>query len=65
MNLYFRNVKTGKRFKVISMDNDKKEIVLQGEYSQFTEPYDKERFKANGYILEQGDDDAIQSGLRA
>ena len=53
--LYFRNIHTNKRFKVIKMDKDKNEIVLKGEYSEFVEPYDKERFKANGYVLEQGE----------
>lgn len=53
--LYFRNVHTNKRFKVVRMDKDKNEIVLKGEYSEFIEPYDKERFKANGYVLEQGE----------
>mgnify|MGYP001175251527 CR=1 FL=1 len=58
--LYFRNTKTNKRYQVIKMDKEKNEIVLKGEYSTFTEPYDKERFKANGYVLEQGDGDAQQ-----
>lgn len=58
--LYFRNVKTNKRYQVIKMDKEKNEIVLKGEYSTFTEPYDKERFKASGYVLEQGDGDAQQ-----
>ena len=53
--LYFRNVHTNKRFKVVRMDKDKNEIVLKGEYSEFVEPYDKERFKSNGYVLEQGE----------
>ncbi len=58
--LYFRNIKTGKRFQVVSMDKEKNEIKLKGEYSTFTEPYDKERFKTNGYVLEQGDSNAEQ-----
>jgi len=56
--LYFRNVKTGKRFQVIKLDKEKNEIILKGEYSTFTEPYDKQRFIDNGYILEQGEDHA-------
>lgn len=59
-DLYFRNLKTGKRFKVVRMDKAKNEIVLKGEFSEFTEPYDKERFKSQGYVLEQGDSDGGQ-----
>lgn len=58
--LYFRNVKTGKRFEVIKMDKEKNEITLKGEYSTFTEPYDKQRFIDNGYVLEQGEEHAQQ-----
>lgn len=58
--LYFRNVKTNKRYEVVKMDKEKGIIVLRGEYAEFTEPYDKERFKANGYVLEQGEKDAQQ-----
>lgn len=55
VELYFRNVHTNKRFKVVRMDKEKNEIVLKGEYSEFVEMYDKERFKSNGYVLEQGE----------
>ena len=58
MKLFFRNTKTGTRFEVIRMDKAKNEIVLKGEYSEFTEPYDKEKFKKNNYVLEQGEDHA-------
>lgn len=58
--LYFRNTKTNKRYEVIKMDKDKGEIVLKGEYATFTEPYDKQRFIDNGYVLEQGDPHAQQ-----
>lgn len=50
--LYFRNIHTGKRYKVIRLDRRSGEIVLKGEYAEFTEPYDKERFKRLGYVLE-------------
>lgn len=56
--LYFRNVKTGKRFQVIKMDKENNEITLKGEYSTFVEPYDKQRFIDNGYVLEKEDDHA-------
>lgn len=51
--LYFKNTKTGRRYKVIRIDKEKGEITLKGEYSEFTEPYDKERFKRLGYVLEK------------
>ena len=58
--LYFRNLTTDKRFELVSMDKEKNVVTLKGEYSTFTEPYDKERFKKNGYVLEQGDSNAEQ-----
>lgn len=51
--LYFRNTKTQRRYKVIRIDKEKGEITLKGEYSEFVEPYDKERFKRLGYVLEK------------
>lgn len=51
--LYFKNTKTGRRYKVIRIDKEKGEITLKGEYSEFTEPYDKERFKRLGYVPEK------------
>jgi len=62
--LYFRNTKTGTRFEVIKMDKEKNEIILKGEYTTFTEPYNKQRFIDMGYVLEQGDDNAEQQKLR-
>lgn len=48
---YFENTKTGKRYELIALSPDRSTVTLKGEYSQFTEPYDKERFKALGYKL--------------
>lgn len=53
IELYFRNTKTERRYKVIRIDKEKGEITLKGEYSEFTEPYDKERFQRLGYVLEK------------
>ena len=58
--LYLRNVKTGKRFQIVRMDKENNTVVLRGEYAEFAEPYDKERFKANGYILEVGEQNGGQ-----
>lgn len=57
MKLYFRNEKTGKRYLIVKMDKAKGEVVLRGEYSEFTEKYDKDRFKKLGYVLEKVADD--------
>lgn len=54
--LYFKNVKTGKRYKVVRLDKDKNLVVLRGENAEFTEKFDKARFKKMGYVLEQGED---------
>jgi glutamine amidotransferase-like uncharacterized protein len=52
-NLYFRNEKTGKKYQVVSMDKDAGTILLRGEHAEFTEKYDKDRFKKLGYVLEK------------
>lgn len=60
MKVFFRNEKTGKRFEVLSINKEEGTIVLKSEYAEFTEPYDKERFKQLGYVLEKEQDDAVQ-----
>lgn len=58
MKLFFRNEKTGKRYRVVRMNKDEGTVVLRGEHAEFTENYDKDRFKQMGYILEKEDQDA-------
>lgn len=59
--LYFRNTKTGKRYLVVKIDKAANTITLKGAVSAFTEPYDKDRFKRMGYVLETEEvDDAIE-----
>ena len=53
--LYFVNKNTGKRFKVVRLSKETGEIVLKGEYAEFTEQYDKDRFLKMGYTLEKVD----------
>lgn len=53
MKLFFRNEKTGKRYRVVRMNKDEGTVVLRGDHAEFTEPYDKDRFKQMGYILEK------------
>ena len=43
------NETTGRKFEVIALDKEKGEITLKGEYAQFTEPFDLERFARLGY----------------
>lgn len=53
MKLYLKNVKTGKKYEIVSLDKDKNVVTLKGPNAEFTEPYDKERFKRLGYTLEK------------
>ena len=53
--LYFKNVHTGARYRVLRQFTDGegiKRVELQGQTATFTEPFDKERFKRMGYTLE-------------
>lgn len=59
--LYFRHNKTKKRYRIVSIDEEKGTITLEGQNGSFTEPYDKERFVKLGYVLEQEQSDAVQS----
>jgi hypothetical protein len=54
-DLYFKNTRTGKRFKIVRMLKETGEIILKGEYAEFREKYDKERFSQMGYVLEKVD----------
>lgn len=58
MILYFRNQHTGKRYRIISLDKENGTIILRGEHAEFTEKYDKARFKAMGYVLERDEQHA-------
>lgn len=60
MKLYFRNVKTGKRYGVVRIDKERNLITLKGEMAEFTEAYDKDRFKRMGYVLEKEIEDAVE-----
>ena len=59
-NLYFRNVPTGRRYKVLGLDKARGVIILQGPNAKFEEPYDKARFERLGYVLEKETDDAVE-----
>ena len=50
----FVNKKTGRRYRVVSFDNDAGKVTLADENGiEFIEPYSKERFKELGYTLQQ------------
>ena len=53
--MFFKNVKTGKRYEVLGFNQDAGEVTLKGEHATFTEKYSKERFKAMGYVPEKGE----------
>lgn len=61
--LYLRNTHTNRRYRIVHLDRENNKIVLRGDHAEFEEDYDKQRFKALGYVLEQGDADAEQPGL--
>lgn len=56
--VYFRNTKTNRKYEIVKIDKERNEITLKGEYAEFVEPYDKERFQKMGYVLEKGDSHA-------
>lgn len=51
MPQFLVNTETGREFQVVSLNKAEGTITLKGPNTEFTEPYDKERFKANGYTL--------------
>jgi hypothetical protein len=57
LTLYFENNKTGKKFRVVSIDKEQGTITLKGDHAEFTEAYDKDRFKSMGYQLKRKDED--------
>ena len=50
LKAFFENIETGAQFEVLSMNTDGT-VTMKAEYGQFTEPYNKEHFKALGYRL--------------
>lgn len=50
---YFVNQRTGKRYEIVSFNGDEGTVTLRGEMAEFTEDFDKEKFKSMGYTLER------------
>lgn len=61
---YYLNTRTGRKYEIVNIDTtvEPSTITLKGELSEFTEPWDKARFKELGYkrIVEttEGEEDA-------
>jgi hypothetical protein len=53
MKLYLKNEKTGKKYEIISLDKETNVVTLKGPNAEFTETFDKDRFKRLGYTLER------------
>lgn len=53
MTNYFVNKRTGKKYEIVSFDQEAGTVTLKGEQAQFTEDFDKEKFKTMGYTLER------------
>lgn len=59
MPYFFKNKRTGKLFRVLSIDKDAGTVTLKGAFHEFVEPLTQERMKALGYELVQQDDDTL------
>lgn len=57
-DVYFKNIRTGLKYRVVGMDKVKGEVTLASEHGQWVEAYDKERFQRLGYILVMEEADA-------
>ena len=53
--LFFQNIKTGKRYKIVSFNKEQGTVKLQGPHATWEEPYSKERFQQLGYTLVKED----------
>lgn len=54
--LFFENVHTKTRFKILEFDNEAQTVKLIGKHQkEFVEPYTKERFVKMGYTLVEGE----------
>lgn len=50
-DLYFENLSTGKRFKVVDIDREAGVITMTGQHEvPFTTDYSKELFERLGYV---------------
>jgi hypothetical protein len=57
MKAYLYHRSTGRIYEVTSLDREAKTIGLRNDMAAFTETYDRDRFKAQGYMMVQGEDE--------
>ena len=61
-DIFFENIHTKNRYKVIAFDREKGTVTLEGRHGvPFTEKYTKERFEEMGYRPVQGEAEAQES----
>lgn len=54
--VFFENIHTGKRYKIIGFDKEAETVTLIGPHNMpFVEKYSKERFEKMGYTLKKDD----------
>lgn len=53
MPYFFKNKRTKKLFRVLSIDKEAGTVTLKGAFHEFVEPLTQERMKALGYELVQ------------
>jgi len=51
VKMFLFNEKTGKKYQIIAVDPKTNEVILKGEYHEWTEQLDKEKFKRLGYTM--------------
>ena len=54
---YFEHKQTGRRYTILSVDEEKKTMRLKGAHAEFDEPMDQAHFEKMGYVLKTGDPD--------
>jgi hypothetical protein len=54
--MFFRNIHTGKRYRVVRLDRAQNTVILRGETQEFSVPYDLDLIERCGYSLEESTD---------
>jgi hypothetical protein len=61
VKMFLVNEKTGKKYQIVAVDPKTNEMTIRGEYHEWTEPLNKERFKKLGYSLKQEPADGVST----
>ena len=56
--MFFTNIHTRRRYRVVKLDKAKNQIIMRGETQEFAVPYDLDLIERCGYVLEEDSDDA-------